>query len=316
MASSNIFNGPWMNYAEETAAGSTITLSSRNANLLVAFLAFFVTITGSFAWGIVRFIVHQTRARQIPHLALHHQQQAVLRNSSSAISTAYKLVRVAFAWRKSKVRAVARSVLLVLLAICVFAVFAVASIFSSEVTKASSSDFLIKSPHCGVYSYGDIYTNKTLEAAQAQKSNLDTISADTYVRKCYGQNLDTNLCSQYAAQDIASSENVNATCPFGNNICFYNNASAYQVDSGFIDSNQKFGLNVPKNQRVFIRFVTTCAPIKTSGYRKFINNTESEHFPGFIGDTFEFLFYGPYDGNNFTHYYDERAILGTVYDIS
>jgi hypothetical protein len=57
------------------------------------------------------------------------------------------------------------------------------------------------------------------------------------------------------------STNMNASCPFEYNLCAYNDQSAFQMDTGHLDSHLDFGINAPPQNRIIFRRVSTCAPI-------------------------------------------------------
>lgn len=59
---------------------------------------------------------------------------------------------------------------------------------------------------------------------------------------------------------------TNATCPFPDPaICRSENATI-RLDSGYLDSNDHFGLNTPVHERLQWRYVLQCAPLVTEGY--------------------------------------------------
>lgn len=88
--------------------------------------------------------------------------------------------------------------------------------------------------------------------------NGDTLAATTYSRACYGTTQNPLQCAQYSQQQLPWTVNQNATCPFTNGICFYGDSSAYEMDTGYIDSHEALGINAPKSERVQYRKVTTC----------------------------------------------------------
>lgn len=86
----------------------------------------------------------------------------------------------------------------------------------------------------------------------------DTLAATTYSRACYGSAQNLLQCSQYPQQQLPWKFNQNATCPFTNDLCIYGDTSAYEIDSGLIDSHHALGINAPKSERIEYRKVTTC----------------------------------------------------------
>lgn len=111
--------------------GSTITLSERDGGLLTAFLALFVSAAGAACWRILSYAFHQYRAKQDFQAAVHHQQQAILRNTGSPGGAAWQLGLLIWYWRKHAVKPVACTLPLIAMAILNLTLFAVAGDFSS-----------------------------------------------------------------------------------------------------------------------------------------------------------------------------------------
>jgi len=78
--------GVWTDWSRGRVLGSTLTLTRTQANLLIAFTASFVVFVGSRFWRIACLALHQSYSSAEPRDALHHQRQAVLRNSGSSDS--------------------------------------------------------------------------------------------------------------------------------------------------------------------------------------------------------------------------------------
>jgi hypothetical protein len=112
---STVHVGFWTNRAKDPIIGSTLTLSSRNGNILIAILATFVSLSGGQSWSILSFLAHQVCTTRTSKDSLWHQQQAVLRNNRSNSSSVWQLVRISWIWRQESVRSVKRSLCLILL---------------------------------------------------------------------------------------------------------------------------------------------------------------------------------------------------------
>lgn len=135
----------------------------------------------------------------------------------------------------------------------------VAGIFSSEVAKAAGNETLIRSPDCGSLGFpqGVVGSPQALAAFNSMDVN-DTLAATTYSRACYGNAQSPLQCTQYPQTQLHWKFNSNATCPFSNGLCIYGDSSAYEMDTGLIDSHHALGINAPKSERVQYRKVTTC----------------------------------------------------------
>lgn len=132
-----------------------------------------------------------------------------------------------------------------------------AGIFSSEVTRAAGNETLIRSPDCGVLNSTNPGSQQALSAFEAIEAR-DTLAATTYSRACYGSTQNILQCAQYLKQQLPWKVNQNATCPFTNGICTYGGSSAYEMDTGTIDSHEALGINAPKSERIQYRKVSTC----------------------------------------------------------
>ncbi|KAI9813762.1 MAG: hypothetical protein M1827_003552 [Pycnora praestabilis] len=306
-------NGPWINWSHGAVTGATITLSSRGGAFLTAFLALFVGITGGQLWRIISYTIHQLNAGPEPKDGMHHQKQAILRNTSSPIGAAYELARLVPAWWKLAKRPFWRAVPLILLALTNLIAFGVAGIFSSEVTKAAGNETLVVSPNCGYWKITDesIAGNPAFQA----KVLNDTITAASYARACYGTTDNPLQCSSYTKQQIPWTTNNNASCPFASGMCYYSDTAAFEMDTGPIDSHVMLGINAPKQDRVSYRKVTTCAPLHGKGFSEAWNATGGI---GASGDVFQRLFFGPIvNVSNYTYQYNTHAAIdGFGYELT
>lgn len=118
-----VHTGPWINWSHGIVLGSTITLSERNGELLTAFLAMFVTAAGAASWKIMSFALHQHRSPRDPQDGVHHQQQAILRNTDSPFGASLELAKLFWYWRKLALRPFLRTLPLVALALFNFLLF-------------------------------------------------------------------------------------------------------------------------------------------------------------------------------------------------
>ena len=301
----HVYTGVWINWSRGAILGSTLTLSEGNGGLLTSFLGIFVSATGGAFWRIMSYIIHQSRAKLDQQDGLHHQGQVVLRNASTPGSAAWQLIQLVFHWWDCAKRPALRFLPLAMLALTNLVLFSLAGVFSAQVTKAAGNETLIKSPNCGAWGISDSQ-DPQVQAAFRSKTLLDTTSASTYARSCYGQVQNPLDCNQYTQPNISWVVNQNASCPFLGGICRYGDHAAYQMDTGAVDSHQVLGVNAPPADRITYRKVTTCSPIQTKGYAEEWNNTVPNTLT--TGDTFDRLYFGPIsDISNFTYAHDEHS---------
>ena len=196
---------------------------------------------------------------------------------------------------------ITRSLPLVILALLNLILFGLAGIFSSEVTKAAGNETLVISPSCGTWSVGPSSTIQNNTPWRIKTVN-DTKSADSYARDCYGGTGSSFDCSQYVQSRLPWTVDRNASCPFSDGIC--KGGAAYKMDTGIIDSHDHLGINTPKSERVSYRKVTTCSPIRATGYGV-VENTTDALIPTNV-DIFQYFYYGPTPSldQNYTYKYD------------
>lgn len=314
----HVYTGPWINYSQNsTVLGATITLTARDGAFLVAFLALVVATAGASFWTIISYSLYQLQSiRDFQDDAIFRQQQAILKNSSTALNAALKFAQVSWSWRKHTRSRwwqfwKSRTLSYVSLALILAAAFGAASIFSSEVTKAAGNQFLVRSPNCGYWGFPDVVTNSAWEVKVLNNS----LAAASYARDCYHAGTEDNLrCSTYNVPEIKWTNNQNASCPFATDACLITNTAAYEMDTGPVDSQDILGLNSKASERVVIRKVATCAPITINKYIQYVNVTLDE---GRYIDEYMRLFLGPIPGvgMNFTYQYNtHESFVNTGYD--
>lgn len=100
-----VYTGVWTNWSRGSIMGATSTLSQADANLLIAFIAFFVALVGTRFWRISCFIAHVfIYSRSQSQDGLYHQRQALLRNAFSSEAGLLNLFQLSWAWRKTAER--------------------------------------------------------------------------------------------------------------------------------------------------------------------------------------------------------------------
>jgi hypothetical protein len=150
MQESNIYTGKWTNWSKGQILGSTLTLTQRDATILIAFLSFYVSIVGSRLLFIIRLILHFLLSSSCPNDGLHNQRHAILRNSSSAVESMTTLALVAWAWRGRTRGVWARITPVLLFFIFWFFGLSLAAMFSSQISTAMGHEVLLSSPNCGI----------------------------------------------------------------------------------------------------------------------------------------------------------------------
>src|ERR1700760_4402597 len=90
----HVYLGFWTNWSRGVILGRTLTLSRENGAYLSSFITILVTFTGTATWKIIRFLLHRYLSSPNGADAIHHQRQAILRNSESSLSSFWKLLEL------------------------------------------------------------------------------------------------------------------------------------------------------------------------------------------------------------------------------
>ena len=261
---SMIKRGFWINHSEGTILGATFTTDQRIANIVIALVAIVVATAAGSAWNLVMFSWHQLRATSQPKDGLFRQQQILFRTLATPTSVLADTIKLLCVWRPSSWSSMVRCLPVISLSF-VFAIASLAaSISSSYIVNTTDLSVLVDGSKCREINMTAYALATTLtDAIFAAAVSLDTIivsSARTYADQCYTPGTTPPRCHIYV-QPRLSSTAAPASCPFDNSTCHVNGTVAMAFDTGYLDSNDDFGLNSPPTDRVQIRRVATCAPL-------------------------------------------------------
>ncbi|KAI0527848.1 hypothetical protein F5B22DRAFT_582560 [Xylaria bambusicola] len=267
-----IYTGVWTNWSRGSVMGVTLTLSHIDGNLLIAFVATFISLISSRFWRILCFFLHRYYSTPESRDLLHHQRQALLRNSSNSESSFWKFVQLCHAWRHRAQSAFLRVLPVLGAAALCFAGFTVAGGFSSWISAGISNAVLLDSAKCGNLNW---VGNSTSDLNSFYRFiSEETQNSMAYAQQCYSVNSTGSFgCGLYVVPRLGSSVDTQALCPFADAICRSNNSNL-RLDSGYIDSHTDLGLNSPPDQRILVRQVYHCAPLNTDGYKSDILDQE------------------------------------------
>lgn len=278
MASTNSYHvhlGFWTNWSHGKIQGATVTLTRQNGGFLIAFLAIFIGMVGKSFWRLGCFALHRYFSSAAAQDGLHHQRQAILRNSDTAQDGAWRMLMSMMAWRKGRRarRPILRLLPIIAAAFTISAAFGVASIFSSNVTSETLNQVLLKGTRCGSYS------NKKANSVYKQLTLLLPLQAEkatkflNYGMQCYTNETHTDGCNLYIKPRLPLVSTRGVPCPFGDNICKLDNDNLV-MDTGLLDSLDDLGINTAPANRFQFRMVYTCAPLKTQGYMRDYNDSD------------------------------------------
>ncbi|QPC71273.1 hypothetical protein HYE68_002025 [Fusarium pseudograminearum] len=258
-----IYTGSWTDWSRGRVLGATLTLSSRDASLLLAFIAAFVTVVAIRLWLIIAFTTHQFAAAGGKHDGLYYQRQVILRNVKSAPAAAWLFIQQAWHWRGIARSSYSRTLPLALFCIIYSVGFAILAVFSSQISDSASAYRLLRSPSCGFQ----------IPSEEYQKATFDNQRAALYSKECYS-NTSSPMCNMLPTRKLEwASSSVD--CPFGGKVCL--DTPSLKMESGMIDTHYDLGLNNPPKNRLKYRRETVCSPLNTGdGFTQYINGSEAD----------------------------------------
>ncbi|KAI3339489.1 hypothetical protein F4824DRAFT_487870 [Ustulina deusta] len=265
-----VYLGVWTNWSRGHNLGVTLTLRRQEANLLIAFTAFFIAFISTRFWRILCFAFHRQYATTTTQKAVYHQRQAILRNSATPEGGIQQLLRLVWANRHRSDR-FAPLLIITVAAVCISA-FAVAGGLSSQISTAVGTEVLIDSFNCGYIDPkkvqdpdGQVSFPQQLFALVPNRA--ETIdNAANYAQQCYSNDTAGTLdCGRFVTKKLESFIDNKATCPFQDKMC-RSNSTNIRIDSGYINSHEHLGHNYPAKDRILARNVFHCAPITTTGF--------------------------------------------------
>lgn len=273
-AANYVYQGVWINWSKGSVLGSTLTVDEYRASIISPALALFVSIAGAQLWGVFQFALHQFRATASARNLLYHQQQIILRNTSTDLNTLWRLLRVAFAWRhQPDAKALTASLPLAFWALLHFVLIVLAGLFSSWALEAGD-EVLSRSPHCGYLSneYLEKLANSNMSDMQTVQLNMQAwnwfnsrfVTVQQHVDLCYQ---DPQECSGLVSQNLTTTSRVvEGGCPFDQAVCHPDIDGSIEFDTGYLSSSAALGLNTRKEDRVSFRMVAECAPLNDAQY--------------------------------------------------
>ncbi|SPO01918.1 uncharacterized protein DNG_04591 [Cephalotrichum gorgonifer] len=255
--------GLWKNYAD--GGQLTLTLEETQAGILASFLVIFAGIAALSAWNIVRFLLHQSRSGDETHDGLHHQVQAILRNSSGLVQALQLMFQVAKAWRQRLgVVIVARRLSVVFFVAFIFFIGSTfAQLFISLTWSTAGAQFLVKTDSCSFY-FPDV-PDQRLRPDQAEyiylKSRLE--AAMMYERVCYSEGAVINSpdCSTLPVP-VIEIEQQDDVCPFADQTLCISTDSVPVRMVATVNSNTHLGINAKPEDSIVYRRTARCSPIQ------------------------------------------------------
>lgn len=265
--------GFWLNEEGGPVMGQTLTVESETGTFIVATLAVLCSLAMTHLWNLVSFAYHQARVNGRSSDGLFWQQQALLRSLTPPDSFAADSLKLWWVWRKKVQSPLMRTMPQFLVAVLFSAATIAVGILSSSVVNNSDSQVLVKNPQCGPFQI-DI-KNYTAASAIYLKYAADIESrSKAYAEECYQNTTSLPVrCRTYVKPNVAlQPERID--CPFDPKICMDHEKPGIIIDSGHIDGNEAFGLNLKSRDRVKMRRKVTCGLLRREGYTSVIDASD------------------------------------------
>ncbi|PIA93909.1 hypothetical protein CB0940_04186 [Cercospora beticola] len=278
----SIYEGFWVNWTDGLYRGSTLTLDKRTAASLIAFLALYVTLTGTHFWQLLCWITFRLRSACDHPMPQDDPLQTLLRNSESSTAATIDFGYALWQWRRQAQR---RNLLRTTIGVHASAViimvgFFAASIFSSKITN-TRSDVLLRQDTCGYWTklaksdddYGDNIVRVSDWEGQRSVNWADSSLLTQYCAR-HGE---LSTCVAPGRAFVRWNSSMHGDCPFTDISCA---SQTLVLDSGLVDSSHHLGINAPKRDRVAFRKQLTCSPINAENRtRKYAQNNYTQLWP-------------------------------------
>ncbi|KAF7547002.1 hypothetical protein G7Z17_g8036 [Cylindrodendrum hubeiense] len=290
----NVPWGDWTNWDDDGAPHGKFTMGKNRADLVAIFIGIFIVFVERGLWTLIKFFVFlYTRRRHLrrQHIqqqvadpqpavlldGISHQMQTVLQNisgSSVHIASAYVKIWIANGFLEKKVAG--RTLPLISVALISFGFFVVAMplMVAFLLLDNQGDQVLIRSKMCGFWAANS--ADNEVTSFNALKN--ETWAAVTYVDSCYEGNAESALCDRFLPQrQLPMLSETNGQCPFDKEMCLSQDEyPAFVMKTDVLDSHIHFGINSPKDDRVTMQRITTCAPLAVNDFVKIHNSTMPE----------------------------------------
>ncbi|KAF2728125.1 hypothetical protein EJ04DRAFT_504579 [Polyplosphaeria fusca] len=268
--------GYWVNRSLEPTMRHTLTTETQTGIIIIALLAVCTTLAMTQLWNLFNFSYYRPRAGVRPAKGFNYQHQALVRPLLRPSSIATDTSKLLFAWKGTALSATARAeaVAHILMAIAIITGPVAAAVFSSSVATSTNVEVLVDNSLCGIL---DLKEDTSILTSQAYIQRVLTTS-EQYVHRCYlPESASPSGCNIFTRPDIPFTAR-NTTCPFSSELCA---SPAIAFDTGLLDLNDHFGLNLANEDHVKYRRRTSCAVLDIENRVKVAGASELP--PNYLG---------------------------------
>ncbi|PHH89020.1 hypothetical protein CDD83_6749 [Cordyceps sp. RAO-2017] len=147
-----VYLGIWTDWSRGSVSGVTLTMTRAQGGFLSASTTFFIGLVSTCFWRILRLAIHRMYSTASPRDALHHQRQALLRNSVTPSATLWSFLQVCWVWRHD----IPRALPVIACAAVSICAFAAAGILSSQLSASGGNTVLLDGSNCSYMNYLEI----------------------------------------------------------------------------------------------------------------------------------------------------------------
>jgi hypothetical protein len=185
-------------------------------------------------------------------------------------------------WRKAD-KAFLRSSVQILLGLTFTLGTVVIGVLVSLVVESTDIEVRVNSPHCGPWNLSALIKAQQANdtALNPYRQHMDKVreSSRAYVSDCYqNYSVTPQRCNSFARPSISFSQE-RLDCPFAPALCTGFEKPAIRLDSGLVDLNDGFGLNLGPTDRVKVRKRTTCAVLAVENRVSVVNLSSTSNLP-------------------------------------
>lgn len=266
-----IKRGFWVNHAQGSVLGATITLDQQYSNVIVALIAVVVATAAGSAFNLFLFGLYQSRATDKTKDGLYWQQQALYRSLATPGTVLMDSLKLLHAWRRQSLASIWTRCLVPASIGLLFALGSLAAgIFSSYIIKTTNLPVLVRSEQCCLLNYTAYLTGDLKDDVYSASLNS---AARSFAQRCYTPGSLPSECNFYIRPRVVPKLEF-IDCPFDASLC-YPGVKAVVLDSGYLDSNDDLGINAPSTDRVLVRRKVTCVPLDTAKRTSVLNSNDS-----------------------------------------
>lgn len=187
-------------------------------------------------------------------------------------------LKLCWSWKGRIDHPFRRSLFFLILAFFFFSASIVVGVFSSYFINSDDIIVLVSSSYCDAVDYLELDTDTPKDLWLAwYEAYVGRIAeeANQYAKDCYVNRTTTPERCKLYVQPTIPSRRERGVCPFEQSMCKNISQPGLAIDTGLLDLNDYFGLNLVAKDRMRFRQRSTCAIIEAKGHYDVITSLNS-----------------------------------------